>query len=67
MEILKQILTRHDERCDLYNMCLCLVMTLALVTVAFGLANLEFDFHSPQGGFQTGRAPIGIGGEFRLP
>lgn len=74
METLKAILIPHDERNNLINALLCFVMTLALVTVAFGIASLEIEFRrSPAGAFPDKTpahyepAPMGMNSEHKLP
>ena len=74
METLKAILIQHDERSNLLNAFLCFVMTLALVTVAFGIANLEIEFHASPGGVYPEKAPVhfeqapmGMNSDYKLP
>lgn len=57
METLKAILIQHDERSNLLNAFLCFVMTIALATVAFGIANLEIEFHASPGGVYPEKSP----------
>ena len=74
METLKAILIQHDERSNLLNAFLCFVMTLALATVAFGIANLEIEFHTSPGGVYPEKtpvhfepAPMGASRDYKLP
>ena len=74
METLKAILIQHDERSNLLNAFFCFVMTIALVTVAFGIASLEIEFHASPGGVYPEKfpahfepSPVGTGSNYKLP
>ena len=74
METLKAILIQHDERSNLLNAFFCFVMTTALVTVAFGIASLEIEFHASPAGVYPEKTPVhfepssmGTSSDYKLP
>lgn len=57
MEAIRAILIRHDDHSNFVNSFLCLLMALALSTVALGVANLEIEFRSSPSGVYPEKAP----------